>query len=352
MPKETMTPRERWLAVLTRQKPDHIPMDYWATGEVTTKLMQHLDCETERALYEHLHIDGVIVVEPGYIGPPLPENTDAFGCRFKEISYGSGVYSECVYHPLAEYKRLDEIKRNYKWPSPDWYDYSGISDQVVDNEMYPIRGGGSEPFLVYKNLRGQEQAFMDLILNPEIIHYCLDKLFDLCYQNTLRIYEQIPGKVIITYVAEDLGTQEDLMYSPDQIREFFIPRMKRMIDLAHQAGAFVFFHSDGAIRKIIPDMIEAGIDVLNPIQWRCKGMAREALKRDFGDKLIFHGGVDNQYTLAFGSVEEVRQEALDNLRILGEGGGYILAPCHNIQLVSPPENIIAMYGTGYQNGWV
>jgi len=158
--------------------------------------------------------------------------------------------------------------------------------------------------------------------------------------------------VIITYVAEDLGTQEDLMYSPDQIREFFIPRMKRMIDLAHQAGAFVFFHSDGAIRKIIPDMIEAGIDVLNPIQWRCKGMAREALKRDFGDKLIFHGGVDNQYTLAFGSVEEVRQEALDNLRILGEGGGYILAPCHNIQLVSPPENIIAMYGTGYQNGWV
>jgi uroporphyrinogen decarboxylase len=127
--------------------------------------------------------------------------------------------------------------------------------------------------------------------------------------------------------------------------------MKRMIDLVHQAGAFVCHHNDGSIRKIIPDMIEAGIDILNPIQWRCKGMEREALKCDFGEKLVFHGGVDNQYTLAFGSVEEVRQEVIDNLRILGKGGGYILAPCHNIQAISPPENIIAMYKTGYENGW-
>ena len=98
-------------------------------------------------------------------------------------------------------------------------------------------------------------------------------------------------------------------------------------------------------------MIAAGIDVLNPIQWRCTGMERAGLKRDFGGKLIFHGGVDNQYTLPFGSVEEVRQEVIDNLRILGEGGGYILAPCHNIQAVSPPENVVAMYETGYEYGW-
>jgi len=81
-------------------------------------------------------------------------------------------------------------------------------------------------------------------------------------------------------------------------------------------------------------------------------MEREGLKRDFGDKVVFHGGVDNQYTLAFGSVEEVRREVMDNIRILGEGGGYILAPCHNIQAVSPPENIVAMYETGYEYGWV
>ncbi len=128
--------------------------------------------------------------------------------------------------------------------------------------------------------------------------------------------------------------------------------MKRIIDLAHQNGACVFHHNDGSVRRILPDMIAAGIDVLNPIQWRCQGMEREGLKRDFGDKLVFHGGVDNQYTLAFGSVDEVRQEVLDNLRILGEGGGYILAPCHNIQPVSPPENVVAMYETCYENGWI
>jgi len=212
-------------------------------------------------------------------------------------------------------------------------------------------GGGSEPFLVYKYLRGDEQAFIDLIENPEIVHYCLDRLFGLAYENTQRIYEQIPGKVTITYVAEDLGGQEDLMFSPTQIREFLIPRMKRMIDLTHQAGAFVFHHNDGAIRKIIPDIIEAGIDVLNPIQWRCKGMEREAFKKDFGEKLIFHGGMDNQKILPFGSVEDVKRETIDNLRILGEGGGYILAPCHNIQSVTRPENVVAMYETGYETGW-
>ena len=123
------------------------------------------------------------------------------------------------------------------------------------------------------------------------------------------------------------------------------------MDLAHQAGAYVFHHSDGSIRKIIPRMIEAGIDILNPIQWRCAGMEREPLKRDFGDRVVFHGGVDNQYTLAFGTTAEVEQEVLDNIRILGRGGSYILAPCHNIQAISPPENIVTMYDTAYAHGW-
>jgi len=130
-----------------------------------------------------------------------------------------------------------------------------------------------------------------------------------------------------------------------------VTAVRRSIDLAHQAGAYVVHHNDGACRPILPDMIELGIDILNPIQWRCKGMEREGLKADFGDKLIFHGAMDNQYTLPFGTVDEVRAEVLDNLRILGAGGGYILAPCHNIQAVSPAENIVTMYETCYALGW-
>jgi uroporphyrinogen decarboxylase len=269
----------------------------------------------------------------------------------KRVDYGTGVYAECVFHPLAAYTSVEEIERHYRWPEPDWYDYSHIPRQIIGKEAYPIRGGGSEPFLIYKNLRGQEQALMDLVLYPEIVHYCLDRLFDLAYENTRRIYEQIPGQVMISYVAEDMGSQDGLLFSPAAIHEFLLPRMKRMIDLVHEAGAFVFHHSDGAIRPIIPDMIEAGIDILNPIQWRCRGMEREALKRDFGPQVVFHGGVDNQHTLAFGSVTEVQQEVEENLRTLGKGGGYILAPCHNIQAVSPPENVVGMYEAGYTLGW-
>jgi uroporphyrinogen decarboxylase len=350
MPTETMTPRERWLAVLTRQTPDRLPMDYWATDEADAKLKKHLGLGDDLALYRELHIDRPRTVAPRYVGPPIPDDENEYGIKYRMMDYGTGAYREAVEHPLAQYNSVEEIEANYRWPDPDWWDYAALSDQLVGWEEYPIRGGGSEPFLIYKSLRGMEQAYMDLVLNPEMVHYCLDKLFELAYQNTVRIYDALPGQVMISYVAEDMGSQESLLFSPDQIHAFLIPRMKRMMDLAHSAGAFVFFHTDGAARKIIPDMIEAGIDVLNPIQWRCPGMEREGLKRDFGDRIIFHGAVDNQYTLAFGSVDEVRQEVADNIRILGEGGGYILAPCHNIQAVSPPENIVAMYEAGYEMG--
>lgn len=352
MPKETMTPRERWLAVLRREKPDRVPMDYWATGEATEKLMAHLGISDRGELFRRLHIDAPLTVGGSYVGPEAPEGADIFGCRHRKVDYGTGVYSECVHHPLAQYESVEEIERDYAWPSPDWWDYSGTMAQIEGPEDRPVRGGGSEPFLTYCQLRGQEQAYMDLVLEPEMVHYCLDRLFNLAYENTRRIYEAAPGKILISYVAEDLGSQEGLLFSPEQISEFLLPRMKRMMDLVHSAGAYVFCHSDGAIRDVIPDLIEIGIDVLNPVQWRCGGMDREGLQADFGGRIAFHGGVDNQYTLPMGSLEEVRREVLDNLSILGEGGGYILAPCHNIQSVGPAENVVAMYETGYENGWM
>ena len=345
-----MTPLERWLAVLRREKPDRVPTDYWATDEFTLKLMKHLGCPTKREALVKLRVDFVVKLKADYAGPPLLPGTDAFGCRYLNMAYGDGSYDECIHHPLAGFASVGEIERGYTWPSPDWWNYETIAAQIEGYEEYPIRGGGSEPFLIYKDLRGHEQGYIDLIENPEIVHYCLDKLFHLAYEDTIRIYERIPGKVILSYVAEDMGGQTDLMISLRHIREFLLPGMKRIIDLAKQAGVYVFHHNDGNCRRIIPDMIAAGIDLLNPIQWRCEGMEREGLKRDFGGKIIFHGGIDNQYTLPFGTVEEVKAEVRDSLRILGEGGGYILAPCHNIQPLTPVENVVAMYETCFCEG--
>jgi uroporphyrinogen decarboxylase len=346
----TMTPKERWLAVLSGGEPDRIPMDIWSTPEATQKLMKYLKVATRQEMIERLHIDAVVTIAPDYIGPSIPKGHNMYGCHFRTAYHDGGAYDECVSHPLATYNSVEEIEKNYTWPTPDWFDYTDISNKVKQQggDQYPIRAGGSEPFLIYTELRGMEQAYMDLALNPEMVAYCLDQLFDFCYEDTRRIYEQIPGQVTFTVVAEDLGSQQSLLFSPKTIREVFIPRMKRMMDLAHEGGATVFTHSDGAIKPIIPDLIDAGMDILNPIQWRCSGMDRESLKADFGDKVIFHGGVDNQYTLAFGSVEDVRKEVQENIEILGRDGGYILAPCHNIQVISPPENIVAMYETGYR----
>ena len=150
MPKETMTPRERWLAVLLRRKADRGPMDYWGTEEGSAMLRKHLGCRAIDQALAKLHVDYVIKVKPEYKGPRLPRRTDVFSCKYSFLVYGSGVYDECIYSPLAGYVSVEEIKRHYKWPNPDWWDYSGIRGQIRGREMHPIRGGGSEPFLPYK----------------------------------------------------------------------------------------------------------------------------------------------------------------------------------------------------------
>jgi uroporphyrinogen decarboxylase len=352
MSRETMSPRERWLAVLNRKKPDRVPIDYWATPEAEAGMLRHLGVNDPWEMFRRLHIDRPVTVEPAYIGPPLRKGFDWFGVGYTGVSYGRGEYDEPTFHPLAGCSTIDEIERNYTWPNPDWFDYSVLPQKLAGKEEYPAEGPFSEPFYLYKYLRGMEQSFIDLATDPELVDYILSKLFDYEYTRILRTVETIPGRLTYNLVGEDLGTQNGLMYSLDHIRRFFFPRMKKLMGLLHQAGVFVMTHSDGGVREAIPGLVEIGMDILNPVQWRCAGMERHGLKHDFGSRIVFHGAMDNQSTLPFGSVEEVRREVIDNLRVLGDGGGYILAPCHNLQSISPVENIVAMYETAYEEGFL
>jgi uroporphyrinogen decarboxylase len=304
---DDMTPKERWLAVLQRETPDRLPMDYWGTWEASQKVISFLGVVDCWQMYERLHIDPVLSVSQIYVGPQLRKGYDFYGRGFQPIDYGIGFYDEVVDYPPEGFHTIAELESNYTWPTPDWFDYSLIPGHLKGKEHYPVRGGGSEPFYEYTLLRGQELTYLDIIDNPEFLHYCLAKLVDLNYEISCRIFEQIPGQVTFTYVAEDLDSLENLLFSPITTREFFVPGMRRIIELAHQAGVYVFHHNDGAIRRFIPDLVGIGIDILNPIQWRWNGMDRGGLKQDFGDDIIFHGGMDNQYTLAFGTVEDVRQ---------------------------------------------
>ncbi|MFH0990766.1 MAG: uroporphyrinogen decarboxylase family protein [bacterium] len=347
-----MTPRERWCALFANEKPDRIPTDYWATDEVTERLFREMECSTIEALYTKLNIDGVIRVEPPCLKPHHPSDpkSDIWGLRKEDIAYGTGTYAEFATHPLATVETVDEV-HDYQWPTADDHDYDAYRNLIANAPSHRfIRTGEFEPFLIYCAMRGMEQAFLDFLEQPDILEAALDHIFDFHYQLNQRTFEIGRGRIDVTYVAEDLGGQSSLLMSVENIREHILPNQKKMADLAKSYGIRVFYHTDGAVREIIPDLIDVtGIELLNPIQWRCTGMEREALVRDFGKKIIFHGAMDNQYTLPFGSTEEVKNEVLENIRIFLDAR-WVCAPCHNLQPITPMANILTLYETIHEYG--
>ena len=344
-----LTPRDRWLALLAGETPDRVLSDYWGTTEVTARLRKELGCASERALWERLGIDKLVLLGPTH--PLAKEDTwhmqslwSIWHVEVTNISYGDGLgsYEEAVSNPLAKAESAADVER-FDWPDAAMFDVDGMRAKCEAWHSYPILGGCYEPFYLYCRLRGMEQALADLALNPVVAEAALERIYYIHESVIRRTLEAAQGLIDLIYVAEDLGTQDTLMISPASFRRFLKPWMRKMIDLAHSFGVTVMHHDDGAIRPLLPELIEIGIDVLNPIQWRCPGMGREDLARDFGKSLVFHGGVDNQQTLPFGTPDDVKREVADNIRIFRKGKGYIVAPCHNLQPNTPTANILALY---------
>lgn len=335
------------MALLAGQPPDRIPTDYQATPEVTRRLLSDLGCKDEDALWRRLGIDKRKNVEPRWRRAHHPSNpqADLWGIRYRKADYGSGVYDEPWHHPLAHAETVDEVHA-HAWPSPDDFDYGPVTAAVEESDGYwPIHAGCFEPFLLYGYLRGLQTAFEDLVLRPELAEAILGRIFEFHYEHHRRIFEAGRGKIDLTWVAEDLGAQTGPLMSLATYRRFLLPNQIKMADLARSYGVHVMYHTDGAARIFLPDLIDrVGIEILNPIQWRCPGMEREGLVRDFGDRVIFHGSIDNQQTLAFGTVDDVVAEVRQSAAIY-RGARWICAPCHNIQPITPTENIVAMYET-------
>lgn len=347
-----MTPRQRWLALLAGKAADRIPTDYQATAEVTHRVLNDLDCPDEESLRKKLHIDGRRFVEPKWKRPHHPDDpqADLWGIRYRKADYGGGAYDEPAYQPLAAVESVAEVHA-HRWPDPDDFDYGPVTETLdADDGFRPIHAGCYEPFLLYGYLRGLQQAFEDLVLNPDIADAILAHIFDFYYEHHRRIFEAGQGRIDLTWVAEDLGAQTGPLMSLATYRRFLLPNQIKMADLARSHGVHVMYHTDGAARMFLPDLIDrVGIEILNPIQWRCPGMEREKLVAEFGSRVIFHGSIDNQQTLAFGSVEDVVNEVRESVAIYASAR-WICAPCHNLQPVSPTANIVAMYETIYSLG--
>jgi len=340
-----MNSRERWRALRRRQSVDRAPCDIWATPEVFELLGQRLGCGDKWQVIDKLEIDAPYEIETPYVGPELPPDTNYWGVRLRTVPYGAGTYDEAVNHPLAACTTVEEFAQ-HPWPRAEWFDYSTVAQQVARHGQRPLRAVVVEPFLWYCQLRGMEQAMMDLALAPELVEYAFDRIFAWGAERLRRIWDASGGQIDITVPAEDLGAQTGPLFSVAHFRRYHYPRFQRYIGGAKQLSDMaIFYHTDGASRPFIPDLIDVGVEILNPIQWRCPGMEREALKRDFGDRLIFHGGVENQEILPFGTPADVRAEVTRCYETLGQGGGYICASCHNLQPITPMDNILAMYDT-------
>ena len=193
--------------------------------------------------------------------------------------------------------------------------------------------------------RGSEQFFVDLALEPKNAEILLDKVNECAISFLEKCMEKIKGLVDGVYVGDDFGTQNGLAISPSMWRKYIKPRYKKLVSVVKKYGLKYCHHSCGGVRQIIPDMIELGFDVLNPVQPLAFGMDPYALGEEFGKDIAFYGGIDEQKTLPNGSVEDVKSEVFHRIKTLGKYGGYIVAPSHAFQPDTPMENVIAVYET-------
>jgi uroporphyrinogen decarboxylase len=339
---------ERVMAAIEHRAIDRFPSDIWCVPEISEKLRDYCGTREWSHVLDALDIDGIIGLAPPYIGPALPDlgpdlTANQWGMVDRRQEYAGGVYWEQVGYPLAGAETIADLDA-YPWPNPDWYDYAALPDMAAQYPGRAIQIGYTAMFYYHNKLRGLERSMLDILERPAFTHHLLRRLADTFLEYHERCYAAAGAAMHISQVTDDFGSQTGLLISRSAFSEFYRPWMQRAIDQAHRYSLKVFHHDDGAIYPLIADLLEMGIDILNPIQWRCKGMDREAIGRNYGAALCFHGGVDNQQTLPFGTPPEVLAEVAYNLRTLGcTGTGYIIGPCHNIQAITPLENILALY---------
>jgi uroporphyrinogen decarboxylase len=353
-----MKPRDRVRMALNHEEPDRCPMQISFTPEFAERLREDMGLKDasehnphgggntyalERALGEDLLLTSVGWANSYYGGGD--EYTDEWGVGWKSVKYatkfGPGRYTEIVHHPLADSRAIAA----YRPPDPErpeLYAESLRTIQDFKDEYWIVGVTVTTIFETAIALRGLEQLVSDFILDPDRAEAVLDLPFQFHLTAAKKLTE---AGVDSIWIGDDIGAQHAMMISPAHWRKFLKPRLAEFISSlkAINPAVKVAYHSDGFIDPVIPELVEVGVDILNPIQPACLDPAK--VKRGFGDKLCFWGSIDEQYTLPFGTPEGVRQEVLNRIGTIGQGGGLILSPSHHVQLDTPLENFWAMVNT-------
>jgi uroporphyrinogen decarboxylase len=370
--------RERLLTALDHREPDRIPLDLGSTQATGIheaayrRLRKHMKlppvtpvivdavqglAEPDEDIIDRFGVDvmglyplnshnwKVDAVDAG----DNWEYLDEWGITHRKPKAG-GLYYSIVKSPLAGEISADTVMK-YPWPATgDPRRVEGLRERALEfrarGRAVMIKGVLTGAFEMGQRLRGPENLLMDLATDEEPSRVLLDKLIEL----KLSFWETALSRLgdVVDVIAEfdDYGTQESQLISRRMFRELFKPRLavlfRRIRELA--PAAKLFFHSCGNVRPLIPDFIELGVDILNPVHTRAAGMEPAALKRDFGKDIVFWGGgVDTQGILPLGTPQQVKDDVRRNIDALAPGGGYVFSTVHNIQADVPPANIVAMY---------
>ncbi|MBN1265043.1 MAG: hypothetical protein JXA25_06095 [Anaerolineales bacterium] len=384
--KENITPRARVNTAISHKQPDRTPVDFLAVPEIWQKLTEGQDSGVNPAgspwfdrswesLLRDLQIDCRLVSYDQFCDPPesilhpgasidwygsLSRSTpnrmwrqrtpdghlfDIWGRQFGVFQHPSGAFEELTAYPLGSAESPSDVDTHI-WPEPDWWNFSEVPElikQLDASEEYHLRYRIGSVFEVAWQLRGLDIFLMDLVINPDIAARIMHKLTDIYVEITDRFLTAAGDRIDMVYFYDDVATQNSLMISKDMWARCIRPHHARLIEIAKKYNKPVMYHSDGALYPLLPDLIELGINIINPVQTDAKDMDPVRLKTEFGSRLSFHGGIDIAHTLPSGTPADVKHEVQTRINQLGADGGYIMASCHHIQANTPAENVRAMY---------
>lgn len=372
-----MNSRARLNLALNHQEADRVPFDLGGTGLSTMHRIAYENLRSylglpigkskiafmaeqlvfiEKDLAQRLEADVVLVAPQSPAGfefvvrdeGDYEAYTDEWGIGWRKPKQG-GLYYDMYLHPLAAAETVADYKA-YSFPDPlddRRYEYLRREAEaaVEQGKAVALAGLCSGILELCAWTRGYEQFYVDLALNPDLVAYMLDRMVEYKKAYWERALAEIGDLVDVVLEADDMAGQQALLFSPDTYRRLIKPRHRQLFSfIKQQAPVKLFFHSCGAIRPLIGDLIEAGIDILNPVQISAAGMELRELKQEFGRDLVFWGGgVDTQGVLGTGTPEEVKEDVKGNIEALAPGGGFVFAAVHDIQADVPPENIMAMW---------
>ena len=323
---------------------DRLPMWYGAEPNTTQNVLAFLSLGSEEELCEYLGID-FRTIRPRYIGPELKRYADGTFDTMWGIRRGGGFWGTALNTPLAHADSIQTVDA-YPFPCSQWFDVRFTDQDRRLSRDYCIIGGMWSPFWHdAMELLGLEKMFIDMKFNPSLVEAVVDKCFEFYYGLSAQAFEVNRGLIDIFWFANDFGTQNGLIIDP-RIAKFFKPKIALLSDLGHRHGLKVAMHSCGDIHQIIPDLIEIGIEILNPIQVSAANMDPIVLKRQYGKDIVFFGTIDYNHVLNYGTEQSCATKC-GHYRHIGPRWKVHCRPSHDLLMPEvPARNIWAMYDEG------